>query len=221
MGEKSKMSEINKIARIYCRVSTEEQDLSRQLGLKKWAEQRGFYVAKVYAEKASGRHADRPQLLEMIKDLQAGEIVIAESMDRLSRLPLVEAEALIAQINNRGARLLLPEVLDLPAVKAAEDSMESIVFKSIQDLLLKILLKSASDDYEMRRRRQAAGISRAKSEGKQFGRRVSQKRVDDVVSCRRQGLSISRTAKILECSEATVKRICKLVADGTYAVSKT
>ena len=107
------------------------------------------------------------------------------------------------------------------AIKAAEDSMESIVFKSIQDLLLKILLKSASDDYEMRRRRQAAGISRAKSEGKQFGRRVSQKRVDDVVSCRRQGLSISRTAKILECSEATVKRICKLVADGTYAVSKT
>ena len=82
MGEKSKMSEINKIARIYCRVSTEEQDLSRQLGLKKWAELRGFYVAKVYAEKASGRHADRPQLLEMIKDLQAGEIVIAESMDR-------------------------------------------------------------------------------------------------------------------------------------------
>ena len=221
MGEKSKMSEINKIARIYCRVSTEEQDLSRQLGLKKWAELRGFYVAKVYAEKASGRHADRPQLLEMIKDLQAGEIVIAESMDRLSRLPLVEAEALIAQINNRGARLLLPEVLDLPAIKAAEDSMESIVLKSIQDLLLKILLKSASDDYEMRRRRQAAGISRAKSEGKQFGRRVSQKRVDDVVSCRRQGLSISRTAKILECSEATVKRICKLVADGTYAVSKT
>ena len=206
------MSEINKIARIYCRVSTEEQDLSRQLGLKQWAESRGFYVAKIYAEKASGRHADRPQLLEMIKDLQAGEIVIAESMERLSRLPLAEAEALIAQINNRGARLLLPEVLDLPAVKAAEDSMESIVFKSIQDLLLKILLKSAS--------RQAAGISRAKSEGKQFGRRVSQKRIDDVISCRRQGLSISRTAKILECSEATVKRICKLVADGKYTVSK-
>ena len=91
------MSEINKIARIYCRVSTEEQDLSRQLGLKQWAESRGFYVAKIYAEKASGRHADRPQLLEMIKDLQAGEIVIAESMERLSRLPLAEAEALIAQ----------------------------------------------------------------------------------------------------------------------------
>ncbi|WP_234403632.1 recombinase family protein [Neisseria sicca] len=121
------MSEINKIARIYCRVSTEEQDLSRQLGLKQWAESRGFYVAKIYAEKASGRHADRPQLLEMIKDLQAGEIVIAESMERLSRLPLAEAEALIAQINNRGARLLLPEVLDLPAVKAAEDSMEGVV----------------------------------------------------------------------------------------------
>lgn len=36
----------------------------------------GFYVVKVYAEKASGRTADRPALKEMLADLQVGEFVI-------------------------------------------------------------------------------------------------------------------------------------------------
>ncbi|MDK4565679.1 recombinase family protein, partial [Kingella kingae] len=103
------------VARIYCRVSTYDQDLSRQLELRKWAEERGFYVAKVYAEKASGRTIDRPKLNEMLDDLQARETVIAENIDRLSRLPIKEAELLIQQIKDKGARLLLPNVLDVSA----------------------------------------------------------------------------------------------------------
>ncbi|KLB99870.1 resolvase, partial [Xanthomonas perforans] len=54
----------------------------------------GFYVAGVYREKASGARADRPELLRMIEDLQSGEVVIAEKIDRISRLPLAEAERL-------------------------------------------------------------------------------------------------------------------------------
>ncbi|GHM57630.1 hypothetical protein ECZU51_63000 [Escherichia coli] len=42
--------------------------------------------------KASGARADRPELLRMIGDLQPGEVVIAEKIDRISRLPLPEAE---------------------------------------------------------------------------------------------------------------------------------
>ena len=56
------MNKKTKIARIYCRVSTKEQNLDRQLNLKHWAEQRGFYVAHIYAEKQSGRTANRIQL---------------------------------------------------------------------------------------------------------------------------------------------------------------
>lgn len=211
------MNKKTKIARIYCRVSTQEQDLSRQLELREWAEQRGFYVAKVYAEKASGRTADRPTLKEMLADLQAGEFVIAENIDRLSRLPIKEAEQLIQQIKNKGARLLLPNVLDVTAAEYAPDSMEGIVFNAMQDLLLKILLKSASDDYELRRQRQAAGINRAKREGKRIGGRpISQKRIDDVAACKNKGLSNTETARILTCSLATVKRIWREIQLGNY-----
>ncbi len=41
----------------------------------------------------------------MIADLQPGEVVVAERIDRISRLPLAEAERLVASIRAKGARL--------------------------------------------------------------------------------------------------------------------
>ncbi len=49
-----------KIARIYERVSTSEQDLTRQADIEKTAIASGFYIAGIYREKASGARADRP-----------------------------------------------------------------------------------------------------------------------------------------------------------------
>ena len=69
-----------KIARLYLRVSTEEQDLTRQSGIEHGARQAGYYVAGVYREKASGARIDRPELQRMIADLQPGEVVVAEKM---------------------------------------------------------------------------------------------------------------------------------------------
>ncbi|EOM2509224.1 recombinase family protein, partial [Escherichia coli] len=75
-----------KIARVYLRVSTDEQDLTRQNEIIENARNNGFYVAGIYKEKASGARADRPELQRMIDDLQLDEVVIAEHIDRISRL---------------------------------------------------------------------------------------------------------------------------------------
>lgn len=92
-----------KIARVYLRVSTDEQDLTRQNEIIENARNNGFYVAGIYKEKASGARADRPELQRMIDDLQLDEVVIAEHIDRISRLPLDSALALINSIKS-GAR---------------------------------------------------------------------------------------------------------------------
>ncbi|KPW61773.1 hypothetical protein ALO80_200003 [Pseudomonas caricapapayae] len=89
------------VARVYLRVSTEDQDLKRQEAIIGNARASGYYVAAVYREKASGARSDRPELLRMIEDLQPGEVVIAEKIDRISRLPLVEAEKLVDAIRLR------------------------------------------------------------------------------------------------------------------------
>jgi DNA invertase Pin-like site-specific DNA recombinase len=43
-----------KVARIYLRVSTEDQDLTRQAEIEQSTRAAGYYVAGVYREKASG-----------------------------------------------------------------------------------------------------------------------------------------------------------------------
>ena len=107
-GSRSTASSPIRVARIYQRVSTDEQDLARQAHIEQSARAAGYYIAGVYREKASGARADRPELLRMIADLQTGEVVIAEKIDRISRLPLPEAERLVASIRAKGARLAVP-----------------------------------------------------------------------------------------------------------------
>ena len=51
-----------KVARIYLRVSTDEQDLTRQTEIEHGTRSAGYYIAGVYREKASGARADRPEL---------------------------------------------------------------------------------------------------------------------------------------------------------------
>lgn len=207
-----------RIARIYCRVFTEEQDLSRQLELKNWAQERGFYVAKVYAEKVGGRTSDRPKLKEMIDNLQNGETVIIENIDRLSRLSLHEAENLVTRISDKEAKLLFPNV-GMPENQYPDGTLEAILLKSFQDIILAMILKSASDDYELRRQRQAEGFKRAKEAGKKIGGRpIPQQRINDVMKWRNMGMSIAQTAKATGCSQATVKRITRMVKDGIYQI---
>lgn len=95
---------MHKIARIYLRVSTDEQDLSRQERIVEDARAAGYYVAGVYREKASGANMNRSELQRMIADLQPDDVIIAERIDRLSRLPLPEAQALIDTIRKKGDR---------------------------------------------------------------------------------------------------------------------
>ena len=95
-----------KIARLYLRVSTDEQDLTRQIQIEHSARAAGYYIAGIYKEKASGARADRPELLRMIRDLQPDEVVVCERLDRLSRLPLAEAEQLVASISTCPLRFL-------------------------------------------------------------------------------------------------------------------
>ncbi len=54
-----------KVARIYIRVCTDEQDLQRQESLREAAKRSGYYIAGVYKEKVSGARPDRPELLRM------------------------------------------------------------------------------------------------------------------------------------------------------------
>ena len=196
-----------KIARIYLRVSTDEQDLARQAEIEQSTRSSGYYIAGVYREKASGARADRPELLRMIADLQPGEVVIAERIDRISRLPLAEAQRLVDSIRSKGARLAVPGLVDLSEFATAADGVARIVLESVQELLLKLALQMARDDYETRRERQRQGVQLAKTAGKYAGRIPDAATHQRIITLRGAGQSIKRTAELAGCSESQVKRI--------------
>jgi DNA invertase Pin-like site-specific DNA recombinase len=196
-----------KVARIYLRVSTDEQDLARQENVINGAKANGFYIAGVYREKASGARADRPELLRMISDLQPGEVVVAEKIDRISRLPLGEAEQLINSIRAKGAKLAVPGIIDLSELAVESEDVSKIVLEAVQEMLLKLALQMARDDYETRRDRQYQGVQLAKKAGKYTGRKINVSVHDRIIALRIAGKTITRTSELAGCSVAQVKRI--------------
>lgn len=64
----------------YARVSTEQQNLDRQLDMLK-----RFGVDVIYNEKMTGTKKDRPELNKLLERMTAGDTVVIESLSRLGR----------------------------------------------------------------------------------------------------------------------------------------
>ena len=157
--------------------------------------------------KASGARPDRPELLRKVADLQPGEVVVAEKIGRISRLPLPEAEWFVARIRGKGARLALPGIVDLSDLVADSSGVARIVLEAVQDMLLRVALQTARDDYETRRERQREGIEIAKGEGRYTGLKPDLAHHRRIVGLREAGMSIVMTVELAGCSIAQVKRV--------------
>ncbi|MGI4842317.1 MAG: recombinase family protein [Janthinobacterium lividum] len=194
------------IARIYQRVSTEGQELTRQQSLRAEAEAKGYQVVATYSEKESGTKEDRPELQRMLADLNEGDTIIAEHLDRITRLPLPEAEALMKKIRAKGATVSVPGLIELPKV---ENGIAGIVMEGTQEMLLKIALYQCRADWETRRERQRQGIEVAKAKGVYKGRKPDTVTNTKIVELRNLGFTIAKIAGKLEVSESQVKLILK------------
>lgn len=96
-------------------------------------------------------------------------------------------------------------------------TVAKIVLEAVQDMLLKLALQMARDDYEDRRERQRQGIELAKQAGRYKGRRADPRRRAQVIALRRSGHSINKTAELAGCSPAQVKRIWAEVSQAEAA----
>jgi DNA invertase Pin-like site-specific DNA recombinase len=136
----------------YARVSTDGQSLTSQD-----AELHAAGCAKVYAEKISGTRSNRPELANVLKRLDTGDVLIVTRLDRLAR----------------STRDLL-NILDDIAKRGAG-------FKSLHDawadttsahgrLMVTILAGLAEFERELILARTSDGRARAKARGVRFGR---------------------------------------------------
>lgn len=203
-----------KIARIYLRVSTLQQNLERQHKIIDEAKENGFYIAGIYEEKASGVNASRPELNRLIDDLQEGDWVIAERIDRITRLPPREAELLIQRITEKGAKLHVPDVFsfgNLDELMGEGDSLPKYLteplMEALQKMFLRMALSIAHEDWKTRRERANQGIARAKKEGRMKGRPANEELHKSIIQLTLNGVSITGIASTLKCSTSTVSKV--------------
>lgn len=196
--------------RTYLRASTSEQDASRARdALEQFAAEHGQHIACEYLENESGAKADRPELLRLLRDAKKGDVLLIESIDRLSRLPADDWQKLKAAIDSKGLRIV---ALDLPTshqgiADTKGDEFTGRMLAAINSMLVDMMAAIARKDYEQRRERQAQGIKKAKDEGRYKGRPVDEdlhKRVRELLAA---GLGVRATARHAGCSTTTVLKI--------------
>ena len=91
----------------YARVSTQEQNLDRQLDSLK---ERG--CERIYQEKMTGTRANRPELERMLEALRPGDTLVIDSFSRLSR-STKDLLDMVDRLNQMGVNLVsLKEQLD-------------------------------------------------------------------------------------------------------------
>lgn len=196
--------------RAYLRASTAEQDAARaREALEQFVADHGKAIAAQYIENASGARADRPELLRLLRDARKGDVLLVESIDRLSRLPNEDWQKLKAAIDSKGLRIV---ALDLPTshqgmTDTKDNEFTGRMLGAINSMLVEMMAAIARKDYEQRRQRQAQGIEKAKAAGKYQGRPVDadlHRRVRELLDAK---MGIRATARHAGCSTTTVLKI--------------
>lgn len=197
--------------RAYLRASTDDQNASRaKSSLKSFAASYGKQIAAYYTENESGTLLDRPELNHLISDAHDGDILLIESVDRLTRLDKDTWDRLRTRIHDAGIQVVS---IDLPLTyahmkpPADTDSTHLWMTKALSSMFIEFMAAFARKDYETRQARQRQGIQKAQAEGRYKGRSPNLELHGKILDCLNQGFSIRKTAKILNCSVSTIVRL--------------
>mgnify|MGYP000294564140 CR=1 FL=1 len=172
----------------YVRVSTLEQNVSRQLD--------GVALKKVFADRCSGGDTNRPELIALMEFVREGDTVHVHSIDRLAR-------------NSQDLLRLVDEFKALGVT--LHFHREALTFTTgdsdpIGELMFTMLGAFAQFERSILKERQREGIEKAKQKGVYKGakRRIDRVRVLAMLS---QGIGPSVIARELSIGRKSVYRI--------------
>jgi putative DNA-invertase from lambdoid prophage Rac len=181
----------------YCRVSTADQTTENQLAEIKAA---GFTIdtRRAVRETISGSVAasERQEFARLLDRLESGDVLIVTKLDRLGRNAM-DVRTTVEQLAALGVRvhcLALGGVdLTSPAGKMTMQVINAVA-EFERDLLIE---------------RTNAGISRAKAEGKAFGRpsALSETQQTEVLHRLAQGDAVALLAREYETTRQTIMRV--------------
>ena len=181
-------------AAVYARVSTLDQEPENQLvELRRYVQARSWPAAAEYVDHGvSGAKDRRPALDALVKDAtrRQFDVVVCWRLDRLGR----------------NLRHLVTLLDDLQAIGVAFVSLNEGIDATTPAGKLQMHILAAIAEFERARiaERVAAGLARAKKQGKQLGR--PERIISEAVLAPVRGLSVREAAKQLGVSPSTAQR---------------
>lgn len=191
--------------RIYVRASTKDQDATRALAnlIIFSTSYDDNYID--YVEYFSGTELDRPVLAKLLEDAEQDDILLVESVDRLSRLSQDDFAILRQRIKDKGLRLV---VADLPTTHTVSEGITGDILRVINDMLIDLLATMAKLDNDKRRDRIKQGL--ANSGYKPTGKKANtakHNRIKELAS--QNNMTKEEVAKAVGVGVATVYRVLK------------
>ncbi|GGI18484.1 recombinase family protein [Gottfriedia solisilvae] len=182
----------------YIRVSSESQNIARQMKSLEEAGCTSFYI-----EKLSGASMERPELQKMLEEINEGDTIIIHEISRLSR-STKDLLSIVDIIKNKGAGLksVSEKWLDL----SEDNPMSEFIFTIFSGL--------AQFERRMIKQRQMEGIEIAKRNGKYKGRKTKlidggkeEQRMKAIIEAYQQGKSIKDIRTTFKVGTGTIYRL--------------
>lgn len=173
----------------YARVSTDDQELARQIDALN-----NYGVDKIYKEKITGTKASRPELDKLKNAVREGDSVIIESLSRLGR-STKDLLALLEEWDNQGVKLVsLKENIDTTTPTGK--------------LLVTVLSAISQFERDITVQRTNEGLQAARARGRKGGRpKANAENVRKAVDYyNRQTMSVKEITAICGISQATLYR---------------
>lgn len=149
----------------YIRVSTNEQNLDRQLeAIKPYLTDEKY----LYSDKASGKDMERNGFQNMLKAMRDGDTLYVKSIDRLGRNK-AQIKKYLEQFKKEGIGI---KIIDLPTTMQEVPEGQEWVIDMINNIIIEVYTSMAEQERATILQRQREGIAVAKAKGKHLGRPI-------------------------------------------------
>ena len=178
----------------YARVSTDAQDLTNQRSALKAAG-----CEKIFSDKLTGAHTDRPELQKLLRKVTQGDVVLVAAVDRLSR-DTTDLLVIARDLEKAGAGL---RSIAEPLIDTTSDFKELIL--AIFGIAAKLERRRIID-------RTTRGRADAKAKGVKFGRKpkLTQHQKREAIKRRdRDGETLRSIARSYNVSMQTIGRLAR------------
>lgn len=182
----------------YIRVSSEKQNTARQ---RKALKEIGCTI--FYEEKLSGKNTERPELQQMLMELQEGDLVLVHEISRLSR-SVKDLLTIVENIKEKGASLK----------SLTESWLDTTSDNPMNEFLLNIFGSLAQLERGLTLQRQREGIEIAKKQGKFKGRKLEvtvggkkEEKAAQAVEWYKEGKSVRYICRTLSIGTGTLYRL--------------